>query len=244
MVKYTLLNENIQAIIWDYDGTLVDTRLKNYNVTKKIISDIIGIDARRFSALKTLEDYVLANKRSSNWRELYKKEFNFADQQIDYFGKLWTPYQLEDNTLVPFFDGIPDVIRSLDKIPQGIVSQNSKSGIIQQLKDSNLMVYFKCIIGYEEVGLNKQKPEPDGLLKCIEKLVTNTSGVIAYIGDHETDMQCAFNANQILKSIIPNLEIITIGVFYDLNSEDLSWSIEPNFKARRPEDIVHLIHNI
>lgn len=26
-------NGNIRAIIWDYDGTLVDTRLKNLNVT-------------------------------------------------------------------------------------------------------------------------------------------------------------------------------------------------------------------
>jgi hypothetical protein len=29
-------NTNINAIIWDYDGTLVDTRQKNMNVTKKI----------------------------------------------------------------------------------------------------------------------------------------------------------------------------------------------------------------
>jgi len=30
-------NAKIKAIIWDYDGTLVDTRHKNLNVTKNIM---------------------------------------------------------------------------------------------------------------------------------------------------------------------------------------------------------------
>ena len=30
-------NTNIKAIIWDYDGTLVDTRHKNLHVTRNII---------------------------------------------------------------------------------------------------------------------------------------------------------------------------------------------------------------
>ena len=29
-------SQKIKAIIWDYDGTLVDTRHKNLNVTKSI----------------------------------------------------------------------------------------------------------------------------------------------------------------------------------------------------------------
>lgn len=35
---------NIKAIIWDYDGTLADTRLKNLNVTIKIIKSIVATD--------------------------------------------------------------------------------------------------------------------------------------------------------------------------------------------------------
>jgi phosphoglycolate phosphatase-like HAD superfamily hydrolase len=40
---------NIKAIIWDYDGTLVDTRYKNLNVTRNIIESIIETDAEEFS---------------------------------------------------------------------------------------------------------------------------------------------------------------------------------------------------
>ena len=63
---------NIKAIIWDYDGTPADTRHKNLNVTRNIIESIIETDAEEFSALQSLENYTLANRRTSNWRELYR----------------------------------------------------------------------------------------------------------------------------------------------------------------------------
>ena len=32
----------ILAVIWDYDGTLVDTGMKNLNVTRNIVKKITG----------------------------------------------------------------------------------------------------------------------------------------------------------------------------------------------------------
>lgn len=236
--------KKIQAIIWDYDGTLVDTRLKNYNVIRRIIQDMMGIDPEKFPALTSLESYISANNLATNWRDLYKKEFNFTEEQIDYSGKLWTRYQLDDKTPVPFFDGIQNVIRSLKLFPQGIVSQNSKNGIAQQLEDHQLGEYFDCIIGYEEVPLDKQKPEPDGLLWCIEKLTGEDSGLILYIGDHETDLQCAHKANQQLKDNARNFVIITIGVSYGFNGNSTDWRIQPNFVANKPGEVLEIIQNL
>jgi len=36
----------VKAIIWDYDGTLVDTRHKNLAVTKEIMKHVAGFAAR------------------------------------------------------------------------------------------------------------------------------------------------------------------------------------------------------
>ncbi len=240
----TKLNESIKAIIWDYDGTLVDTRLKNYNVTKKIIKDITGCDPTKFPVLQSVGKYVLANYISENWREMYRREFSFNEDQIDYAGKLWTPYQLNDRTPVPFINGIPEVIQTLKTFPQGIVSQNSKNGIIQQLGNNHLTEFFSCIIGYEEIGLNKQKPEPDGLLLCIEKLTSSHSGYIVYIGDHETDMICAHKASQRIQNSKPGLNLFTIGAFYGFFTNDSSWSFKPDFIIKKPEDIIKVIHKI
>ena len=76
-------NTKIKAIIWDYDGTLVDTRHKNLNVTKNIFESITETDVSEFPALRSLENYYLANRRASNWRELYRQEFNLTEKQID-----------------------------------------------------------------------------------------------------------------------------------------------------------------
>jgi phosphoglycolate phosphatase-like HAD superfamily hydrolase len=66
----------IEAVNWDYDGTLVDTRQKNLDVTKEIVWEVLQKNHETFSALQSLENYEKANSRSANWRDLYTYEFS------------------------------------------------------------------------------------------------------------------------------------------------------------------------
>jgi HAD superfamily hydrolase (TIGR01549 family) len=235
---------SINAIIWDYDGTLVDTRNKNLNVTRNIVESLIEKDADAFSALRSLENYHLANRRRSNWRELYRSEFNFSESQIDEAGQMWTAYQLSDDTKVTFYEGIEEVIGKLAEFPHGIVSQNSRSGITQHLEKNHLLPFFKNIVGYEEVDLKKQKPEPDGLLSCIERLSAFESGFICYIGDHETDVQCAQRANRVLLENKVNVKILSIGACYDPETDVSTWNDRPDYEAQKVEDILDIVDKI
>lgn len=237
-------NINIHAIVWDYDGTLADTRHKNLNVTKKIVEKVTGSDSDQFPALQSIANYSLAINGTANWQELYRLEFKFADDLIDIAGRLWTDYQIKDKTLVPFYDGIHDVIKALENFSQGIVSQNSHHIITHQLQENELGDYFKSVIGYEEVDFAKQKPQPDGLLMCVEQLTKLISGYVVYIGDHETDSQCAFNANQVFKEKHIDMEIISVGAFYGDNIDDSNWKRKPDFKARNAKDILEIINNL
>jgi len=239
-----LSNKNVSAIIWDYDGTLVDTRHKNMNVTRNIIESIIETDAEEFSALRSLENYYLANRRWANWRELYRQEFNLTGKQIDEAGRLWTAFQLNDDTEVAFYEGIEEVITELAGFPHGIVSQNSRSSIVRNLAKNQLLPFFKTIVGYEEVDLKKQKPEPDGLLSCMQKLSTLASGYVCYIGDHETDVQCVRAANRVLQEENINVKIISIGASYDAGTDTSSWNIRPDFVAQKVEDILKIVDKI
>ena len=234
-------NPKIQAIIWDYDGTLVDTRHKNMNVTRNIIESIVDIPAGDFYALKSIENYGIANRRSANWRELYRREFNLSEKQTDAAGRMWTAYQLDDDTDVTFYKGIERVVDHLAGFPHGIVSQNSSSSIARNLEKYHLRSYFKHIVGYEEVDLHKQKPEPDGLLSCIEKLKVVESGIIYYIGDHDTDIQCARSANHVLQEKNADLKIISIGACYDSGTDAASWKIQPDYVAHEVEEILEVI---
>ena len=236
--------KNILAIIWDFDGTLVDTRQKNLNVTRKIVSKILKGDPSEIPALSSLSNYHQAHIKATNWREFYKESFGLTGEQTDDAGKLWTSYQQEDNTPVLLINGIYDVIAVLANIPQGIVSQNSKSNIERILEEKEISSYFKVIVGYEEVELKNQKPAPDGLLMCIEKLVGHNSGYIFYIGDHETDIKCVLNANNILSENKTEIKIISIGAIYGFDVDPSDWSTAPDYQAHKVKDVVDIINEI
>ena len=231
----------INAIIWDYDGTLVDTRMKNFNVTKTIISEITNGLSRDYPVLNSLENYIHATNINANWRELYRNEFGFSEDQIDYAGKLWAKYQLLDKTEVNIFMGIDTTIKKLKDYPQGIVSQNSSENIKLSLDTLGLKKYFNVVVGYEEVDLSKQKPNPDGLLACISAITNlDSNPSVIYIGDHQTDIQCAHNANYKLK----RKAVISILVNFNQSNMIENWEFKPDHCAASSEDIIDIIDNI
>ena len=237
------MQKNVLAVIWDYDGTLVDTRLRNFNVTKKILKQIAGEEILSFPLLQSLNEYSLAHLKTSNWREFYKNNFGFGEQQIDEIGRMWTKYQLDDESPAQFIKGVEKVIIELERYPQGIVSQNSREQIIRSLNQNSIYSNIKNIIGYEEVDIKRQKPNPDGLLLCIEKLTKHNSGYVFYIGDHETDVICGANANKVLKENKTEIRILNIGAFYNFNIDTSDWRNLPDYEALTAESILDIIKN-
>lgn len=234
----------ITAIIWDYDGTLVDTRQKNLNVTRNIIEHMLKTDSSVFPALQNLENYTSATRKISNWREFYRQELSLSDRQIDEAGQMWTPYQLTDNTDAAIFEGIDTVIGNLADFPHGIVSQNSRSSITRNLRKLRMLPFFEHIVGYEEVELNKQKPEPDGLLSCLKKLSASGSGSVCYIGDHQTDVLCVRAANRLLQRNGARIEVFSIGACYESGTDTSTWEVRPDCEAHRVQDIPKIVEKI
>ncbi|HCA78695.1 MAG TPA: HAD family hydrolase, partial [Bacteroidetes bacterium] len=76
-----------KAIIWDYDGTLVDTRVKNFEVTKRLMHRLLGARSGEFPALRRLDQYVQATRTAENWRALYRNEFGMTEGEIDEAGR-------------------------------------------------------------------------------------------------------------------------------------------------------------
>ncbi|MFQ5604853.1 MAG: HAD family hydrolase [bacterium] len=236
-------NQIATAIIWDYDGTLVDTRQKNFNVAKKIIKNITGKDSHEFPALSDIASYDAANKRATNWRDLYEKEYGLKDEKIDEAGKLWSEFQLNDETPTPVMHGIKDVLNALKQFPQGIVSQNARSSIAMALQKNGLAEYFQIIIGYEEVDLKKQKPEPDGLLMCVNELIGPRPAKVFFIGDHEVDIQCALRAREVITKNQQDIQILSIAALYGSHADQVNWKFHADFDAKVPQNIVNIVMN-
>jgi len=237
-------NHGLKAIIWDYDSTLVDTRWKNYNVTRQIIADITERKPDTFPFLSSLENYLAANSRSSSWRSVYLDVLGLTEEQTDVVGRLWTDYQRRDQTPVSFFAGTGKVLEDLHTLPHGIVSQNSRESILNALQSVGWQGYFKAILGYEEVDIRKQKPHPDGLIDCLDKIAGLTPGIVISIGDNETDIQSAINANSYFDQNHLGIRVVSIWAAYGSFAEQASWKIEPDYIARQIEEIVDIVQNI
>ena len=115
---------------------------------------------------------------------------------------------------------------------------------MQNLEKKQLLPFFKYIVGYEEVDLKKQKPEPDGLLTCMEKLSALESGYVCYIGDHETDVRCVRAANRVLQKENVNVKIFSIGACHESGMDTSTWNTRPDFEAQKVEDILKIVDKI
>ena len=231
----------MKALFWDFDGTLVDSRLKNFQVTKKIIDDNTDKDLETIPFLQSFENYKKGITKFSNWRDIYQSGFALSAEETDRVGRYWTEYQLSDKTITPVFKGILDVLTVYKEYPNVIISQNSRKNIKQVLQNNNIASVFNLILGFEEVDIRKQKPDPDSFLKGIDTLSLKNDFQIFYIGDHETDVTFARNAANVLKADNYNSSIQSIGVFYGNDQSIDDWDIKPDFVAETPKDIIHII---
>jgi len=98
----------VDAILWDFDGTLADSTAKNIAITKQILARVAprltGDNLPR--SLQSEADYHIANHGADHWRDLYRVFFGMTNDEIETAGPLWETYQSLDNTDVTLFDGI------------------------------------------------------------------------------------------------------------------------------------------
>lgn len=230
----------LTAIIWDFDGTLADTRKRNFNVVRRLLTDV-GRSPETMPCLASPDVYDRVNRGYSNWRELYVREFGFSEEETDRIGGLWSTYQDGDDTPIDVFDGIADALDALAHAAHGIVSQNARDFIARTLEAARLAHHFRRIVGYHDVHIQRQKPEPDGLLACLEQLTGFAPGQALYVGDHETDAHCARNAGGALRARGIAVEVLSVAACFVDHLDHRAWAVQPDFVARHPADLLEIV---
>ena len=232
---------NIIAVIWDYDGTLVDTRFKNLSVQKKLIRLVTGKTEDEFPALKSVANYQVLQDKIINWQDQYRNHFGMTESQVAQAGKLWSELQSLDTTDTPLYIGLKTVLEKTSTIPQGVFSQNSKQQIINTLDKHGVINFFREIIGYEDLTSKEQKPAAEGLIKIIYKLSPEDSGIVLFIGDHITDFKCVINTNEYYRINCSDTYVYSVGVNYTAETDPGKWEIKPDFIIDQPSDLLQII---
>jgi beta-phosphoglucomutase len=156
-----------KAAIFDWDGTLADTRKvivlsfqkaleeSNLSVSDEYIERRIGI-----GTAETFREILQSAKRQINE--------GLVERLVERKSQL----EIELTSQIKLFPGARSLLEALHgKLKVGLASMNNRSVIMHLVEANNLTKYFETILTAESISLSK--PNPEIFLKTAEKLKTN-----------------------------------------------------------------------
>lgn len=170
-----------KAIIYDIDGTVIDSFKMNFIPLQQLVKERLN---------KDIEYNELLNYVTYPGIKIME-ELGFKDVENEY--PLWVERVNNYPGGATIHDNIETLLKqiSLLNIPQAVVSSKKRPQYKIDIIDKGLDQYFDVVI-LEEDTL-KHKPDPEPLLTCLNQLGLNKEDVI-YIGDGYSDYECCLNA--------------------------------------------------
>ena len=210
---------NTELVLFDLDGTLVDTAPDFHQSINTILTkyEYPKVD------MGTLRTYV-----SEGSSELIKFAFNI-DQDDQMFNQLKEEFlkEYKENltNLSKPFDGISDVINflNMNNIPYGIVTNKPNDYAEPLINNFDLFNNCKILVCPDHVKISK--PNPEGILLACNKLSVLPEKTI-YLGDHNNDLKAGKSAGT---------KVIGCGYGYSLNTESTE------MMANSPKEIIRFI---
>jgi HAD superfamily hydrolase (TIGR01549 family) len=178
------MNSNFKVIIFDIDGTLIDTFTPSLISLQQALFDTTG---KSYTKDELVFHFGIPVEETLDQLKIDKeKQKGIEDKINENF------YKMGDHN--KFFDGVKEVIEELDKkgIFMGIVTSQMREEYDTGLKNSDVSKHFKLVICADDTI--KHKPYPDPLDAFIQKTGYDKKEVI-YIGDTNYDKMSAWSAN-------------------------------------------------
>lgn len=230
----------IDAVLWDYDGTLVNSVPKNISVTKSILEEVAPhlTGTNLPSSLASPSAYGVITHGTTSWQDMYQNYFGLTEKETEEAGLLWQSHQAKNITPVEPFQGILETVTALSHLPQGICSLNASDTISLMLQDQGIESHFSHITGHGDVPNDRQKPQADVGIVCLSKMFSDLSDLhICYIGDHQMDTIFARNLQ---KRLGEKAKVHAVAVTYSGATPE-AWDHKPDWVIDRPEDILNLV---
>jgi pyrophosphatase PpaX len=169
------LNGHNRGLIFDFDGTLVDS----YPLIEAAFAHVMRTHR--------LDDAARQLFRQSRGLPLPEQMRLVAPHMWE---ELVATYRSVDSTLghARVFRGIPTLVRKLHQAgsPLGVVSCKRRALVEAELEAAGLRAFFDIVIGFEDV--TPPKPAPDPLLAAIAHLGLSRSSAV-YVGDSMVDLE-------------------------------------------------------
>lgn len=180
-------NHSIKSLLFDWDGTLVDSARLGLAAFEKTFSQLGVVFAHD----------IYEAKYSPNWYSTYEA-LGLPRELWPTADDLWIQHYGEQSA--PLIEGVGETLLALRTkgYQLGIVSSGSRSRVAREVQQSILKDAFSVVICNEDI-VNK-KPDPEGLTLAMRELNVEASEC-AYVGDAPEDIEMGRRGN-----------VLTVGV--------------------------------
>jgi HAD superfamily hydrolase (TIGR01509 family) len=184
-----------RAIIFDVDGTLVDS-MEAYQVVAELAAGPHGLLIER-----EMVRYALNNNHPTFWDLIVPADRLDRLKLIELLKqeamRRWPEVLQEHGRALPELRRTLETLRG-QGLRLGIVTA-SRGGSFQPLRDEGLLGFFEAVVTGADV--THRKPDPEGLLKCAAALGVEP-GEAVYIGDTPIDVLASRAAGMAVISVL------------------------------------------
>ncbi|HYU43952.1 MAG TPA: HAD family hydrolase [Vicinamibacteria bacterium] len=187
----------LQAVLFDWDGTLVNTAEASYRCYEKLFGSYgIGFDRDAFR-----------RTYSPNWHLTYSA-LGLAEDRWAEADARWLEHYGEEQ--VALIDGAREAVVRVREagLAAGLVTSGDCSRVGRELAVLEMARLFDVVVCAEDIV--NRKPHPEGLLRALERLGVAGADA-AYIGDSPEDIKMAQAAGVLAVGVpggFPNREAL------------------------------------
>jgi HAD superfamily hydrolase (TIGR01549 family) len=170
-------DRGLRAVLFDWDGTLVNTAEASYRCYEKLFGSY-GIAFDREAFRRTY---------SPNWHLTYTA-LGLAEERWAEADARWLQHYCEEEVVL--IEGAREALRRVREagLGAGLVTSGDRVRVSRELKGLGVAEFFQALVCAEDTAERKPRPEP--LLLALDRMRL-APGQAVYIGDSPEDVQMA-----------------------------------------------------